>query len=300
MENDDAGVVEAVVPGELAGERLDRAAALVLPDTGLRGRRRLIEAGRLLVDGRSKAAAYRVRAGEKLAARIATRPQGEFRASDVSILFAEAAYAAVAKPAGLHSAAIACGGGQSLEDLLPELFPGRTVMLLSRLDRLTSGIVPVAFDAVAGEGYRRLENAGHVAKTYLAVVHGSLSSPFVVDFRLDMADRAKTRVGRTADPDPLRHTHVAPRRTESGLTLVACRIAKGARHQIRAHLAASGHPLVGDPVYGRGEGTRLYLHCARLESPVLTAANEPPWSLGEAARTVGSDALERNAEKECG
>ncbi|EFL49866.1 pseudouridine synthase [Solidesulfovibrio fructosivorans JJ]] len=298
MGNDDARVVEGAIPGDMAGERLDRAAILVLPDTGLRGRRRLIEAGRLLVDGRARPAAYRVRAGEKLAARIAARPEGEFRASDIPILFADAAYAAVAKPAGLHSAAIACGGGQSLEDLLPELFPGRAAGLLSRLDRLTSGIVPLAFDAASGERYRRLENAGQVAKTYLAVVHGGIPSPFVVDFRLDMADRAKTRVLRTADSDPLRQTRVSPRAAKGGLTLVACRIAKGARHQIRAHLAASGHPLVGDPVYGRGEGARLYLHCARLESPVLTVTNQPPWSLAEAARTVESDALEKNAEQD--
>ena len=290
MANDDAKQAGAVIPAELAGERLDRAAALVAPDAGLRGRRRLIAAGRVLVDGRPRDAAYRVRAGERLTVSAAAR-QELFRATDVAVLCADAAYAALSKPAGLHSVSLAHGGGQSLEDLLPEIFPGRAAVLLSRLDRLTSGIVPAAFDAAAAQAYRRLEDAGRVAKTYLAVVHGVVDAPFVAQGRLDVDDRAKTRVLAKPDPDLLRHTHVFPRGTQDGLTLVACRIAKGARHQIRAHLAAAGHPLVGDPVYGRGEAGGLFLHCARLESPVLAVADAPPWSLRMAVgRTVLGDA----------
>jgi len=155
--------------------------------------------------------------------------------------------------------------------------------------------VPVAFSPSAGAEYRRLEDAGLVAKTYLAVVHGVIAEPFAVDLRLDVADRAKTRVRFKAEPDPLRHTHVEPLERLGGLTLVRCRIAKGARHQIRAHLAGAGHPLVGDPVYGRGEGERLFLHCATLlASPVLAASDDPPWTLAEAA-AVTRKARENNA-----
>lgn len=301
MENDQENVAdpsrEAVVPPEYAGWRLDRAVEVLWPETGLRGRRRLIEAGGVLVDGRARGAAYRVRGGERLVEVevVLARPQGSFVAADAPVLVLSGDYAAVSKPAGLHTAAILHGGGQSLEDLLPEIFPDRSPMLLSRLDRLTSGLVPVAFSPLAGAEYRRLEDAGQVAKTYLAVVHGVIAEPFVVDFRLDVADRAKTRVRFKSEPDPLRHTQVEPLERLEGLTLVRCRIAKGARHQIRAHLAGAGHPLVGDPVYGRGEGERLYLHCATLlASPVLVASDEPPWTLAQAAGK--RKARENNAE----
>lgn len=271
-----------VAPPEVDGWRLDRATALLWPATGLRGRRRLIEAGAALVDGRARGPAYRVRAGERLEAVALARPEGTFTAADVPVLAVAGDYAAVSKPAGLHSAAIAHGGGQSLEDLLPHLFPDRAPMLLSRLDRLTTGIVPLAFAPAAGEAYRDLEASGRVEKTYLAVVHGVIREPFTVDFRLDAADRAKTRVRFKTEPDALRHTHVTPVEVCDGLSLVRCRIARGARHQIRAHLAGAGHPLVGDPVYGRGEGERLFLHCAVLRSPVLDADDAPPWTLAEA------------------
>lgn len=274
---------QVLVDAARAGDRLDRATDLLWPGIGLRGRRRLIEAGGVLVDGCARGAAYRVRAGEILAAVPVDKPDATFAAPDVPVLFRDAAYAAVSKPAGLHSAAIAHGGGESLEALLPALFPGGTSRLLSRLDRLTSGIVPVALAEAAAVRFRELENAGAVEKTYHCVVHGVVAAPFVVDYKLDMADRAKTRVRFRTQPDALRHTFVSPLVRDGGVSLVACRIAKGARHQIRAHLAAAGHPLVGDPLYGRGEEGGLFLHCAGLACPVLDVTDAPPWTVAEAA-----------------
>ncbi|WP_300158687.1 pseudouridine synthase [Solidesulfovibrio sp.] len=277
---------DVLVDAVLAGERLDKATALLWPAVGLRGRRRLIEAGRALVDGRPREAAYRLRAGEKLAALAAPATTNFFSPEDVPILFRGQAYAAVSKPAGLHSAAIAHGGGESLEAMLPHLFPGTGAVLLSRLDKLTSGIVPVALAPEAAARYRRVEDAGRVEKTYLCVVHGRIDAPFVADFRLDAADRAKTRVLPRSDPDPLRHTAVTPLEGGEGTSLVSCRIAKGARHQIRAHLAAAGHPLVGDPLYGQGEAGGLYLHCVKLSCPEFEAGDAPPWTVADAAATV--------------
>ena len=277
-----------MVPPFADGWRLDRAVGLLVPGAGLRGRRRLIESGMVLVDGVARGAACRVRAGQTLVVVAVSPGEPAFGPGDVPVLAEGADYAAVAKPSGLHSAAIAHGGGESLEALLPALFPGRAAVLLSRLDRLTTGIVPVAFGGAAAAAYRRLEDQGRLVKTYLAVGHGLAAAPFVVDRELDMADRARTRVLAVRAADPLRHTSVAPLETAGGLTLFRCRIAKGARHQIRAHLAASGHALVGDPLYGRGEGARLFLHCVALDCPVLTVASLPPWTLAEARAVVGA------------
>lgn len=276
----------------VGGERLDRAAAALLPEAGLRGRRRLIEAGRLLVDGRPRPAGYRVRVGEVLELVAGGPDVTTFVASDVPVVADTGEYAVVAKPAGLHSAAIAHGGGPSLEALLPELFPCREPVLLSRLDCLTTGLVPVAFAPGSATLYRRLEAEGEVEKTYLAVAHGVIGSAFTVAFELDARDRAKTRVRARGTSDPLRWTALEPVSEREGLSLVRCRIGMGARHQIRAHLAASGHPLVGDPLYGRGEGRRLFLHCAALRCPLFASQGEPPWSLADAVRTVLEDTEE--------
>jgi 23S rRNA pseudouridine1911/1915/1917 synthase len=277
-----------LVSPEQDGWRLDRAALALWPGLGLRGRRRLIEAGGLRVAGRVRGAGYRVRAGEALVETLPAAPVRTFRPADIPVLAAGPVYGALAKPGGLNSASLGPAGGESLEGLLPGIFPDRPAWLLSRLDFLTSGIVPVAFAETGRAAWRRLEDAGAVAKTYLAVVHGRLTAPVCLARELDTDDRATTRVLARDSADPLRRTEVVPVATLAGLTLVRCHIAKGARHQIRAHLAAAGHPLVGDPRYGKGEGERLYLHCAAVASPVLTVARNPPWTLEDAAIAGGS------------
>ena len=247
------------------------------------------------VGGRVRPAAWRVRAGDELEEVALARPTACFSPADIVILAEGAQFGAVAKPGGLHSAGLGPTGGENLEALLPDLFPGRAARLLSRLDRLTSGLVPVAFTEAAAGQWRRLEDTRQVAKTYLAVVHGRLSAPLQLDRALDTDDRAVTRVFARRDADPLRQTAVTPVETAAGLTLVRCRIAKGARHQIRAHLAAAGYPLVGDPVYGRGEGARLFLHCAAVASPVLTVECAAPWDLAAALAVCGGEtALSRD------
>ena len=273
-------------PPEADGWRLDRALELLVPDVGLRGRRRLVESGAVTVGGRARPCGYRVRAGQELAVSLAAPDTAHFGPADVPVVLEAGDYALVSKPAGLNTAAIAHGGGESLEALLPAIFPGREAILLSRLDRLTTGLVPVAFTGAAAQAYRDMEEAGEVAKTYLAVGHGEARQCFRVDNDLDTADRRKTRVLVRRVIDSLRMTEAEPLATESGATLFRCRIGKGARHQIRAHLAYAGHPLVGDPLYGYGDGDRLFLHCAGIDCPAFTASLDPPWTFAEAVEEV--------------
>ena len=279
------------LPAEADGWRLDKALGLLMPETGLRGRRRLIESGGLTVDGRARAGGYRVRAGQT----VAVTPAGlvrRFGPAGLPIVLETGDYVLLNKPSGLHSAALALGGGESVEALLPELFPGRPAWLLSRLDRLTTGLLPAAFSQAAATAYRDMEEAGDVNKTYLAVGHGEPVSPhFRCDGELDAADRKKTRALERATIDSLRMTEVEALETRGGLTLFRCTIKKGARHQIRAHLAWAGHPLMGDPLYGKEEGERLYLHCAGIDCPAFAAVCDPPWNLGEAAEIVSRGAV---------
>ena len=274
------------VPSHADGWRLDRVLEGLLPDAGLRGRRRLVESGAVAVNGRVRTCSYRVRAGQTLTVSPIVRETALFGPDDVPVVLVAGEYAVVSKPAGLHTASIAHGGGESLEALLPAIFPGKAPVLLSRLDRLTSGLVPVAFTAAAAEAYGHMEEEGEVSKTYLAVAHGEVLDCFMADNALDTADRRKTRVLARRVIDSLRMTDVEPLETQSGATLLRCRIGKGARHQIRAHLAYSGHPLVGDPLYGYGDGDKLFLHCDSIDCPAFTVRLDAPWTFAEAVLEV--------------
>lgn len=276
------------VPARAGGWRLDRTLELFLPDVGLRGRRRLVESGAVTVGGRVRPCGYRVRAGQAVIIGTAAREAARFGPGDVAVVLAGDDYGAVAKPAGLHSAVIAHGGGESLEALLPAIFPDRRAVLLSRLDQLTTGLVPVAFSDRAARAYGDLEESGEVVKTYLAVGHGQATGCFRVENDLDTADRRKTRVLARIVFDSKRNTDVEPLASAGGATLFRCRIGMGARHQIRAHLAFAGHPLVGDPLYGAGEGDRLFLHCAGIDCPAFTVGLDAPWTLAQAAELLAA------------
>lgn len=197
----------------------------------------------------------------------------------VEIVAENEMFAALRKPGGLHSAAIAGRLGDCVERRLPGLFPGRFSELLNRLDGPTSGLLLVGLQPDAGACFRELEDAGKVRKFYLAMVHGSVLEPFTVTNALDTANRAVTKVLEDA-AEPLRHTLVEPLGMFPGrpFTLVRAEIRKGARHQIRVHLAHAGHPILGDAVYGRGEpGDILHLHHCRLVMPGFKASCAPGW-----------------------
>lgn len=195
------------------------------------------------------------------------------------------------KPAGLSLQTPARDPGAAAERLRAALadeersrLEGFELHLVHRLDEPTSGLVLVALDA---DEHRRLSaefGARRVEKLYLALVWG-LPKPWRGSFDSplgpDRADRRRMRVdpeGRPARSDYLVVAH-APY-----LSLVALWAATGRTHQLRVHLAAAGHPIVGDDLYGgpRERGVRdarlrerlaagrALLHAFRLEIPALS------------------------------
>lgn len=267
------------------GQRLDQALELLLPGEGLRARKRAWERFRVLVDGRVRPKGYRVQAGQSLAL-VPLEPAGENRAvipDGVRVVGQSTGYmAALFKPAGVHSEDIAGRPGPTVRACLPQFWPGRFARLVNRLDLLTSGLVLVALSESAAQSYRDLENAGQVEKAYVALVRGEVDAPFTVRRAIDAADRKRVRVVDAETDDFLRHTVVAPLLPfpSEGVTLVRALIKKGTRHQIRAHLAFAGIPIVGDPLYGdfdESTDTGLYLHHFRVTLPAFQAVSIPDW-----------------------
>ncbi|MDD3313690.1 RNA pseudouridine synthase [Pseudodesulfovibrio sp.] len=188
--------------------------------------------------------------------------------------------AGVYKPGGVHSAAIAGREAPNAEELLPRMFADETPVLLNRLDFLTSGLLLVALTEAAAETWRAAEENGSIRKFYLAEVRGRFDGVATVRSRLDTADRKVTKVLDEPDEDPRRWTDVQSLSHDRArdTSLVSCLIVKGARHQIRAHLASIGHAIIGDPLYGDGrEGESLHLHHRRVELPGFTAEVSAPF-----------------------
>ena len=306
------GGISFRVPEEAQGWRLDKALGLLLAspspeqeaarpdlfalaDLGLRARRRLCDRSLVLVNGKPGIPGLKLRAGQEII--ILPDPEGAAIPEDApSLVYKDGGIAALYKPAGMHTAALAGSLSPSLETLLGDLLPseeeGYASRLLNRLDAPTSGLVLASCTDGGERRWYRAERIGNTDKLYLALIEGQPLYDFTVARRLDTDTRNKTRVRHTDDPDPVRHTDVtllAPLTAVPGLVesddpdaplmLVGCRIRKGARHQIRAHLAAAGHPLAGDSLYGAELPcpSGFLLHHGRVSLPDFQAFRLPAW-----------------------
>jgi 23S rRNA pseudouridine1911/1915/1917 synthase len=312
------------LPEGCVGVRLDAALSLVWPESGLRARRRLWTWCQVRVNGRVRSPGYIVRQGDTVRVERAgdkVRDEAAEAACEQVFPFTLAAvgkeYVALCKPVGLHSAHIAGGSGQSLERLLPYAWPGlmaahaqerntaepaventigtgETPLLLTRLDRDTSGLVIVARNKDALENFRRWEREGRIEKEYFALVRGHAPGPLHLRNLLLTVDCSVTQVLEEPQPDETRHTFaeplhhlVLPRPWPEGLpaTLLRVCIRRGARHQIRAHLARAGYPLAGERQYADPPPADcpLYLHHAMIRFPGFSAKVLPvDWPLGSA------------------
>jgi 23S rRNA pseudouridine1911/1915/1917 synthase len=199
----------------------------------------------------------------------------------VAVVKATSDFAAVFKPGEVHTQNQATSSHPSLEQVLPALFPGQKPELLNRLDKLTSGVVLVGLHLEAGLAYKQMQEEGQTAKTYLALVHGRLVEEKCVRNFLQTAKRRKVRVMDNLEPDPLRWTTIRPMGYMSGeqASLVQAGIYKGRRHQIRAHLAACGHPVKGDTLYGPEDQGLLFLHHWKISFPGFAAHVDPDWEI---------------------
>jgi len=179
--------------------------------------------------------------------------------------------AVIDKPAGLVVHPAPGHSGTTLVDALGPLLgggPAERAGIVHRLDKDTSGLMIVARD---DESHRRLSaqiKAHAVERTYLALIEGrprsrsgTIDAPLGRDHRAPEKRAVRGRGAREA------RTHFTVIETLPADSLVEARLETGRTHQIRAHFAAIGHPVAGDPRYGhagRHGLDRQFLHSARL------------------------------------
>ena len=241
----------AVVAGAAAGRTLLQHLAVEYRHTTREGWSARILAGEVHLDGAPAAADACLRAGQSLVWR---RPP--WQEPEVPLAFAvlqrDADLLAVAKPRGLPTVP---NGGFLTHTLLHRVrlaAPGATPV--HRLGRGTSGIVLFALSAAARSRLARDFRDGRIEKTYRALVTGSpRDDSFSVD--VPIGPVAHPRLGHVHAAAPggrraVSHVRVLARHGDAALVEVT--ITTGRPHQIRIHLAAAGHPLSGDPLYGSG------------------------------------------------
>lgn len=262
------------VSREDAGLRLDVALARAMPQYSRNRLSQWIRAGRVTVDGRAARPREKVRGGESVVVEPAPAPETLAhlpQAMALDIVFEDESLLVLNKPAGL---VVHPGSGNWQGTLLNALLahaPGLSALpragIVHRLDKDTSGLLVVAKTLAAQTDLVRQLQARTVKRAYLALVHGRVSRGGRIDAPIGRHPVRRTRMAVTAGGRvAVTHYDVLERFTAA--TLLACRLETGRTHQIRVHLAALGHPLVGDPAYGRRSSTipfpRQALHAEEL------------------------------------
>jgi 23S rRNA pseudouridine1911/1915/1917 synthase len=280
---------ELTIPAEFAGLRLDQALAKLLPEHSRSRIRTWIDAGRVRIAGGASPAKQKLFGGERVVVEPLPDPrQTGFVAQELplAIVYEDDALIVLDKPAGL---VVHPGSGHwdgTLANALlhhrPELAAVARAGIVHRLDKDTSGLLVVAKTPTVQTDLVRQLQARTVRREYLALAHGVVARGGVIDAPIARHPVKRTSMAVVASGKRA-VTHYEVRERFANCTLLACRLETGRTHQIRVHLAALHHPLVGDPAYGRRKGVAFHrqaLHAWRLglEHPVtrLTVSWQSP------------------------
>jgi 23S rRNA pseudouridine1911/1915/1917 synthase len=244
----------------------------------------LNRSGSILIEGHPDKSGYRIRGGETIEVDLKSLQQAPLTPEQMplQIYFEDNEIAVVDKPAGL---VVHPGSGttqatlvhgllfhfQELSDVGGEARPG----IVHRLDKKTSGLLVVAKNNVAHARLSKEFQDRAIQKKYIALVHGKLKQP-TGTIELSVGRHPTIRTKMSVSPVRGRSAFTEYRVVEDfrGFSLLEVRIKTGRTHQIRVHLSAIGHPIVGDDVYGErsykefvrkfGNMDRYFLHAAEL------------------------------------
>jgi 23S rRNA pseudouridine1911/1915/1917 synthase len=258
-------IITATIAADAVGWRLDRALAAALPTLSRERLKALISSGRVSApdgstprDPASKAVpggAYAVAVPEP------EQAHNEPQAIALDIVFEDEHLLVVDKPAGMVVHPAAGNADGTLVNALLHHCAGRLSGIggvarpgiVHRIDKDTSGLLVVAKTDVAHEGLSAQFARHSIERRYLAIVAG-VPGPAegTVDAPVARSSTNRQRMAIVADGRGKRAvTHYRLVRSLREAALVECRLETGRTHQVRVHMTSLGHPLIGDPVYGR-------------------------------------------------
>lgn len=194
---------------------------------------------------------------------VTTRPRIAFRDEYLAV---------IDKPAGLVVHPAPSWQGETLVSMMSgELEGGRDPErpgIVHRLDRGTSGLMVVALENQTWDDLSRMIRERLLTRSYTALVAGKLKSRTgTIDAPIGRSPKQRHRMAVGGLPAREARTHFEVREVLPRESLLRVRLETGRTHQIRVHLQAIGHPVVGDPVYGSAQRyglERQFLHSSRL------------------------------------
>jgi len=252
--------MQAVVPHELGGLRLDQALARLFPQYSRNRLQAWLESGHITVEnpqGRTKSRTH-VAGGERIrveppALPSAASPQAQ--RMPLKVVYEDAELIVIDKPAGL---VVHPGAGQPDRTLMNALLAHAPALagvpragIVHRLDKDTTGLLVVAKTVSAQSSLAAQLADRSMRRVYLAVVQGDPPASGIIDAPVGRDERARVRMAVTHRGKPARTSYRVLERFGHA-ALVECRLDTGRTHQIRVHFQHIRHPLVGDTVYRRG------------------------------------------------
>ena len=262
-----------------AGDRLDHFLAESLPEFSRSQLISSVRAGLVLVDGFIRKSSYRLKAGDKVSGSVISPPAINVQPENIqlTILYEDEFLLVISKPPGL---VVHPGSGNPTGTLVNGLLyycgsiagigdsvrPG----IVHRLDKDTSGVMVIAKREDVHRKLVEAFKARTMEKEYLTLVHGILDQKqgrVIVPIGRHPVHRQKMAVREMGGRYAATHWQVV--KEFGGMySLVKVGIETGRTHQIRVHMAHLGHPVIGDSLYGRGTGQKVFsrqmLHASRL------------------------------------
>lgn len=247
---------------EASGARLDVFLAKTNADLTRSRIQKLISDGNITVNGSTAKANYKLREGDRIELTLPPPKDTELKAEEIplDIVYEDEHMLVVNKAQGMvvHPAAGNYSGtlvnalmaycGDTLSGINGEIRPG----ILHRIDKDTSGLLLVAKNDTAHTGLSQQIKEHSLTREYIALVYGNIktdSGTIDAPIGRDEKDRKKMTITEKNSKNAVTHFFVEERFDK--YTLVRCRLETGRTHQIRVHMSKNGHPIVGDPVYGR-------------------------------------------------
>ncbi len=269
--------VDVPAGDEESGMRLDRILAGHLPGLSRNAVAKLIRDGKILVDDRPAKPGHRIRSGERITGQIPARSAEDVRigppepeAIELDILHEDDSIIVVNKSAGLvihpapgHSTGTLVHGLRHHVPGIEHAGPSDRPGIVHRLDRDTSGVLVAAKTESAHRILSKQFKSRQIQKSYLAFAFGDPAAKYPagidsaarsgrITYRIERHRTHRKKMAATEDPESGRDAETVWEVVEQygKICLLRLAIKTGRTHQIRVHLSAAGHPVVGDSVYG--------------------------------------------------
>jgi 23S rRNA pseudouridine1911/1915/1917 synthase len=256
---------------EFTGMRLDQVAAALFSDFSRARLQKWVRSGELTVDGRAQKPTYRISGGEILQLDAQPERQGEVLPENIplDIIYADDDIIVLNKPAGLVVHPAAGNPDGTLQNALlyfdAELATLPRSGIVHRLDKDTTGVMVVARSLKAHNSLVEQLQARQMSRIYEAVSTGKPPRKGKIDAAIGRHPRDRKRMAVVPAGKPA-VSHFRVIRRFHGFTHLEVSLESGRTHQIRVHMQHVGHPLVGDPVYGKSQKALKGVPDALLEA----------------------------------